>query len=120
MSGNTLYCPMIDARRMEVYMALYNAEGEQVVALHNRVLDEHTFKRYFEEGKTIVFNGNGIKKAKTIIHSPLAHFLDQRCSAKFLIKIANNAYEDKLFTDVVYFEPMYYKAPNITKSKKLL
>ncbi len=119
-NSQALYCSMIDARRKEVYMALYNESKEVIEDVQNKILDENSFRNYFEEGQEIIFTGNGSKKASSIFNSSKAIFFEGECSAETLIEIAVEAYKEKRFVDPVYFEPLYYKTPNITTPKKLL
>jgi len=64
---NALFCPMIDARRMEVYTALFNYKNEKVKDLEALIVDSESFQTEFNEGKQIVFCGNGSEKCKSVI-----------------------------------------------------
>lgn len=115
-----LYCPMIDARRMEVYTALFDANNGLLQQTNALIVDEHSFESYFEEDQVIIFSGNGAEKCKTVLHSSNAHFSSVVCSATNLIPLAISAYEKGKFEDVAYFAPDYHKSPNITTPKKVL
>lgn len=119
-SGKTLYAPMIDARRMEVYTALYTHEGEELLAPHALIVDSHAFETYFEQGYTIVFSGNGAEKCQSTITTPKAIFTTILCSAQYLIPLSHMKLNKYEFSDVAYAEPSYIKAPNITTPKKRL
>jgi tRNA threonylcarbamoyladenosine biosynthesis protein TsaB len=112
-----LYCPMIDARRMEVYCALFDANGQIVEPVNAVVINEESFERHFATGTRIIFSGNGAKKCKSVIDSPLAKFSEVVCSAKNIVKPALEAYGNKNFADLAYFAPNYMKAPQITIPK---
>ncbi|MEM0993442.1 MAG: tRNA (adenosine(37)-N6)-threonylcarbamoyltransferase complex dimerization subunit type 1 TsaB [Bacteroidota bacterium] len=115
-----LYCPMIDARRMEVYASLYDANGSIVQAQQAMVIDENSFADYFNNGQKVIFCGNGAVKCASVLTHPLAQFEDVICDAANLLRLATEAYEKQQFEDVAYFVPIYGKAPNITVSKKKL
>ena len=115
-----LYCPMIDARRMEVYCALFNHENKVVTGVSAKIIGEDSFQDYFVSGQKIVFLGNGAEKCKTVLKSPSSSFISVRCSAGHLPYLANKAYNAKSFVSLAYFTPNYLKAPNITIAKQKL
>ena len=115
-----LYCPMIDARRMEVYTAIYDSNNKIVDHLQAKIIDADAFQNYFDEGKKILFSGNGAEKCKPIIVSNNALFSSIKCSSKHLIPISEQQFKNKKFEDIAYYEPLYLKAPNITLPKKIL
>ncbi|MEZ5040054.1 MAG: tRNA (adenosine(37)-N6)-threonylcarbamoyltransferase complex dimerization subunit type 1 TsaB [Saprospiraceae bacterium] len=112
------YIPMIDARRMEVYTAIYNQEMDCVVAPYALVIEKEVFEPQLAEGAQLFLCGNGAPKCKTILQHPNIHFLAVGCSARHLVTLANRAFEQKQFVDIAYTEPFYLKPPNITLSKK--
>ena len=117
------YCPMIDARRMEVYTAIFTANTEGVVlsnALESLVIEENNFDKYFIENKRIVFCGNGAAKCRTIIRNEKAIFFENICSSMNMIPLSTTYYNKKQFVDIAYYTPLYLKAPNITQAKKIL
>ncbi len=119
---NTLYCPMIDARRMEVYAAIFDVQGNLVQPPAAIRVEHDTFQSFFAAGRTLIFSGNGAEKCKPFFTVPQAHFRSVLCSAKHLIQLAVQAFQKKKFADVAYFEPFYLKPPNITtpiKNKSL-
>jgi len=115
-----LYCPMIDARRMEVYTAVYDSELKEVEPTQALILDEQSFQQQFETGNKCYFVGDGSAKFEAILTNPLAVFPKITNSATLLNRLALKAYEQKQFSDLAYFSPNYFKSPNITKSKKVL
>ena len=104
-----LFCPMIDARRMEVYTALYTANLDQVETVKALILDENSFSKLLENNK-LVFFGNGADKCKPLYswHAN-SMFLDFENSATHLNEIALQKFNEKVFEDVAYFEPFYLK-----------
>jgi len=106
--STALLCPMIDARRMEVFTAVYNKDGQTVVAPHNLILEANSFANILEK-KSITFFGNGSIKWKQQTSSPNAHFADIEYSAKNMIELAAASYDRKAFTDLAYSEPHYLK-----------
>lgn len=105
----TLFCPMIDARRMEVYTALYNSAGEIKERVSAKIIDEDSFSAYLNKGP-ILFFGNGAAKCKEALNHPNALFLGPvKASARFMIKLAEEKYNRNEFEDVAYFEPFYLK-----------
>lgn len=106
---NTWLCPMIDARRMEVYTAFFDSNNEQKKEISADIIDETSYQDELNKRK-IVFFGNGAAKCKGKIKSGNALFIDDvKCSAKDLSELSYKAYTNKDFVDVAYFEPFYLK-----------
>lgn len=117
---DALLCPMIDARRMEVYCALYDRALNEVVQTQALVIDSDSFKDYLDK-QPIYFMGNGADKCVETIQHPNAHFIKNIVPrAKNMIPLAEIAMAKEQFEDVAYFEPFYLKEFVATKSKKLL
>lgn len=117
---DALLCPMIDARRMEVYCALYDRALNEVVQTQALVIDSDSFKEYLDK-QPIYFMGNGAEKCVETIQHPNAHFIKNIVPrAKNMIPLAEMAMAKEQFEDVAYFEPFYLKEFVATKSKKLL
>lgn len=117
---DALLCPMIDARRMEVYCALYDRALNEVVQTQALVIDSDSFKEYLDK-QPIYFMGNGADKCVETIQHPNAHFIKNIVPrAKNMIPLAEMAMSKEQFEDVAYFEPFYLKEFVATKSKKLL
>ena len=107
--ANTLLCPMIDARRMEVFTAIYNSALEEVLPTAPVVLDETSF-RVMLEGSPITFFGNGSAKFEAIVQHPNALFRQVNATAKNGVSLAHKAFNEKVFADLAYTEPQYGKA----------
>lgn len=100
---------MLDARRMEVYSAVFNTDYNQIRDTQAQILDENAFAEYLEKGK-VYFIGNGVEKTKTIINYPNAIFIEGKLpSANEMGLLAYNKYKISDFEDVAYFEPYYLK-----------
>ena len=104
-----LIIPLIDARRMEVYTAVFDGNsGDMLTQTEAKVLEELSFQEYHD--KKILFVGDGVTKAKEILQLSTADFDDKVYpTAKYLIKKAVERYNQKEFEDVAYFEPFYLK-----------
>ncbi|RPH34256.1 MAG: tRNA (adenosine(37)-N6)-threonylcarbamoyltransferase complex dimerization subunit type 1 TsaB [Bacteroidales bacterium] len=112
------YCPMIDARRMEVYTALYDKSFGKIKDIEAQVVDEKTFKDILDN-KKILFFGNGAIKCRNTINHHHAYFADNFLpSSKFMIPLALDAFSNQTFEDVAYFEPYYLKDFVATVSQK--
>lgn len=109
--------PLIDARRMEVYCAVFDGNsGEMISGTEAKILDEQSFTEL--EGKKILFVGDGAKKAKEILQLENADFVENIYpSAKYLIKKSVEKFNRQDFEDVAYFEPFYLKDFHGVKKK---
>ncbi|MCF8304436.1 MAG: tRNA (adenosine(37)-N6)-threonylcarbamoyltransferase complex dimerization subunit type 1 TsaB [Bacteroidales bacterium] len=108
-SDQLLFCPMIDARRMEVYSGLYDIENNPVRDVEAVIIDENSFSNYLKEYQ-IVFHGDGAEKCKNLLgKNKNAIFEDMKPSAKYMAEMAEVNYKQKQFVDVAYFEPFYLK-----------
>lgn len=117
---DALFCPMIDARRMEVYCAVYDRALREVMPVKAQVVEADTFTET-AGGRPIYFFGNGAAKCKDVIKCPNAHFIDNiEPLAKNMLPLANQAIRNEKFEDVAYFEPFYLKDFVATMPKKLL
>ena len=119
-----LLCPMLDARRMEVYTALYKLESEKIQiirAVEAKIIDEQSFAEELAL-QPIYFFGNGAAKCQAFITHPNAHFLDNYRNpiAKNMMPLAERAWFDEKFEDIAYFEPFYLKNYVAAKPKDLL
>jgi len=115
---DVLYAPMLDARRMEVYCAVYNKNLETILPVNALVLDENSIK-IFNLEKPICFFGDGMSKAKELLHEiNQAIFLENIVpSAKNMAALAFAKFQQKQFENLVLFEPFYLKE-FFTKSPK--
>ena len=101
--------PMLDARRMEVYSAIYNSNLELAREIKAEILNEESFKELLEKSK-VYFIGNGVEKTKTLIQHPNAVFVEGKLpSAKEMAKLSELKYKKSDTEDVAYFEPYYLK-----------
>ena len=106
---NSLFCPMIDARRMEVYAAFYNQEGIIQREISADIIDENSYSEILES-HSVYFFGNGAEKCKATLTHPNARFIDGMYPlAENMIVLAEKAYVENMFVDVAYFEPFYLK-----------
>jgi tRNA threonylcarbamoyladenosine biosynthesis protein TsaB len=112
---SAIYCPMIDARRMEVFSALYDVNNKQVRSIQADVVDENTYAELLVN--EIIFFGDGSLKCQEIINHKKAKFIEGIYpSAKNLGILAKDKFENNDFEDVAYFEPYYLK--NFVTGKK--
>ena len=113
-----LYCPMIDARRMEVFSALIAKDGEILKPVSAEVIGNEFLAEELLTHR-IIFFGNGSAKCKNVLSSPNAVFVsDINASAKYMGELVWDAYNKRHFEDVAYFEPFYLKDFVATVSKK--
>ena len=109
LSQDFLLCPMIDARRMEVYAGIYNQKLEQVRAIAADIVDENSYQEYLTQNK-LVFFGNGADKCKDCLTGKNTLFLnDIYPLASDMIALSEKAFEKEDFVDIAYFEPFYLK-----------
>lgn len=103
--------PMIDARRMEVYTAVFDFQFEELSKIEAKILDPDSFQSYFDTHEKIYFIGNGVSKFREICkNAKQAFFIEEKNpSAKQMCKLAHGLYEKQNFEDVAYFEPYYLK-----------
>lgn len=116
---NTLFCPLIDARRMEVYYALYNGSNEMVKEVKAEIVDESFLQSQFKDHE-IVFFGDAVEKCQDVLeNNPNAIFLQNRLpTASNMAILAEKKFRAKEYEDVAYFEPFYLKDFVAVKSKK--
>ena len=105
----TLFCPMLDARRMEVYYAIYDNSGNSVKKISAEIINDDSFNDIHESSK-IIFFGDGALKCRGVIRRQNICFDDDfRMSASHMFTPANEAFKDQRFENVAYFEPFYLK-----------
>lgn len=114
---NMLYCPMIDARRLEVYTAIYDSANNEIEPVQAKILDEHSFSSYLDN-HAICFFGDGMPKMRELL-TPLnppgrvdtkTIWIDSvYASAKNLVPLAEEAYSKNEFANLAYYEPFYLK-----------
>jgi tRNA threonylcarbamoyladenosine biosynthesis protein TsaB len=115
---NAWICPMIDARRMEVYTSFFDTLNVQKTDISADIIDENSYSDILKN-RQVVFCGNGAAKCKNMIKHDNAMFLDDIvCSAKYMAPLSDTAYREENFVDVAYFEPFYLKDFIATIPKK--
>lgn len=110
-------CPMIDARRMEVYAQIFDSEGHALTDVSAEVVDENSFAEWRCDGRLVIF-GNGAAKCSAVL--PDAKLINVVPSVRGLAPLAERAFNEGRFEDVAYFEPFYLKNFVVTTSKKRL
>lgn len=110
-------CPMVDARRMEVYAQVFDVEGHAQSDVVAEVVTEESFKQWRGEGKFVIF-GNGAKKCAKVL--PDAIIENVVPSARGIVRLAEEAFNAGKFEDLAYFEPFYLKDFIVIPSKKKL
>ena len=116
--GYRYIVPMIDARRMEVYAAVFE-NGKQITETAPAIIDENSYAEYLEQGP-VLFIGDGAGKCADVIKHPNAHFCQCHPKASSMLQPAIEALRKEDFKDVAYFEPFYLKEFVATVSKKKL
>ena len=107
-NATDLICPMVDARRMEVFTGLYNRDLLEISAARALIIDETSFDTFLSSHK-ILFCGNGSKKLQNILSSPNASFIEIIPNASQLSDLSQNCYINKQFANLAYSEPLYIK-----------
>jgi len=102
------FCPLIDARRMEVFMAVYNKSMETIVSPCAMIIEENSFDSLLALGK-ILFTGNGTDKLKKIVSHPNAMYKNSVTTAAEMVEMSENKYVEKKFANTAYTEPFYIK-----------
>ena len=119
-SQEPLLCPMLDARRMEVYAALYDRALKPIRPVSADIVDADTYKEYLDQ-RPIYFFGPGAAKCMDTINHPNAHYIDGiEPIAKWMQPLAERRFLNEQFEDVAYFVPFYLKDFVAIKSKPLL
>lgn len=111
--------PMIDARRMEVYSAIFTPDGRRLSETEPVIVTEDSFSKELSEGK-VLFIGDGAGKCSAVISSANASFVQCCPRADAMAAIAEEEYKQKRFKDIAYFEPFYLKEFTATVSSKKL
>jgi len=114
----SIFCPMIDARRMEVYTGFYSFENKEIRKVSAEIIDEESFASDLEKGE-IIFFGDGSAKCQSSLQSENAIFVaDITPTALGMIELSESKFEAEAFEDVAYFEPFYLKDFVATTPKK--
>lgn len=108
---NTLYCPMVDARRMEVYAGIYNHKLENLLAPRPWILTEENLLQPYTDTQQIVCFGSGAPKAEPLFAEKTVTVSgDFLARAEYMIQLATICFNLKQFQDIAYFEPAYLKS----------
>ena len=120
--ANFLLCPMIDARRMEVYCALYQFNGQEAQPTSAQIIDENSFDDWLERGPVVFFGDGAAKCEATLGGHPNALFPGKNVvpSARTVGELATAAFAEGLFEDIATFEPFYLKDFMTTQPRKLV
>ena len=117
---DALLIPMIDARRMEVYSAVYDRSLNMVRQVQADVIDDHSYLEYLDS-HPVYFFGDGAAKCSNVICHPAAHFIDNIAPlARHMTPLAERAVAQQNYVDVAYFEPFYLKDFVASLPKKLI
>ena len=115
--NDAVLCPMVDARRMEVYTRLFNAAGEPLSEVSAEIVTEESFAEW-RKGRQLVIFGNGAAKCREIL--PDATYVNITPSARGLARLAEQRLQEGKTEDIAYFEPFYLKDFIVIPSKKKL
>jgi tRNA threonylcarbamoyladenosine biosynthesis protein TsaB len=119
-TDKVLLCPMIDARRMEVFAAIYDTSLQEVRGVQSDIVDADTYKSFLDQHHVFFF-GNGAQKCMEVINHPNAHFVENiQPLAKNMMPLAEMRLRKGQFEDVAYFTPQYFKDYQAKLPKKLL
>jgi len=118
-SHSALFCPMLDARRMEVYCKIFDEKGNVFRPTKAEIVDENSFADLLSAHQMYFF-GNGAEKCKTFLTAQNAHFVDNIVPlAENMLALAAVEFHAGDFADTAYFEPFYLKEFQATKAKKM-
>ena len=115
--NDAVLCPMVDARRMEVYTRLFNAAGEPLSEVSAEIVTEESFSEWRKDRQLVIF-GNGAAKCREIL--PDATYVNITPSARGLARLAERRLQEGKTEDIAYFEPFYLKDFIVIPSKKKL
>lgn len=121
-SSTSILCPMIDARRMEVYTAFFNEKLERISETEALVIDENSFMEMKQDNHLYLF-GDGADKLASLFENDERINVTEKfhCSASYMAELADKAFKNNDFVDTAYFEPFYLKnfVPGLPKVKGL-
>ena len=119
-ASDALLCPMIDARRLEVYCLQMNSKGEVIVETEAVIIDEKSFEKELNKGRVLFF-GDGSDKCRELIRHENAVFVENIVpSAREVGQLAQEKFKKGEFENLAYYEPFYLKEFRIIESKKKL
>lgn len=118
--NSNLFCPLIDARRMEVFTAVYNRQMEQIETPSAMILDEASFEKLLQNNK-ICFLGSGAAKFKPLVKTTNASFFEVKSLIPSMAQLSYHKYSTVSYTHLVNSEPLYIKefhsSPDLTNKK---
>lgn len=115
--SDVVLCPMVDARRMEVYTQMFDTQGQPLNEVKAEIVTEESFKEWRNERQLVIF-GNGAAKCREVLND--ATYINVTPSARGLAALAHQRFEAGQTEDIAYFEPFYLKDFIIIPSKKKL
>ncbi len=116
-NGGDFIIPLLDARRMEVYAAVFDKDRHRVRETRAEIVDEHSFEEFLQKGKVVLL-GSGAEKCKEVLSGPNVIFNTEAVpSAREMASLSYQKFLDREFEDVAYFEPFYLKDFLITKKQ---
>lgn len=115
--SDAVLCPMVDARRMEVYTQMFDTQGQPLNEVKAEIVTEESFKEWRNERQLVIF-GNGATKCREVLND--ATYINVTPSARGLAALAHQRFEAGQTEDIAYFEPFYLKDFIIIPSKKKL
>lgn len=106
---NLLFCPMIDARRMEVYTSFYDKSGVQIRGIQADIIDHQSYLPFLDSN-SVLFFGNGADKCRESITHPNAIFINNVVtSSSYMVPLSERSFNSHNFANVAYYEPFYLK-----------
>ena len=118
--GADFIVPLIDARRMEVYTAVYDRSGKRLCDISPRIIDSDSFADEIPSSASVLYIGDAAEKCREPLSRPGSAFIQTFPKAAAMAPLAEEAFEKKQFEDVAYFEPFYLKDFIATVSRKKL
>lgn len=112
-----ILCPMVDARRMEVYTQIFASDGTPLSEVSAEIVTEESFSQWREKGEFVIF-GNGAAKCQEVLKD--AKYIEVVPSARGLVRLAEQRFSEGKVEDIAYFEPFYLKDFVVIPSKKKL
>lgn len=107
--GNEIIIPMTDARRMEVYTAVYDSALHELLSARPMILDSDSFAEFTGGERKVIFIGDAVGKAQTVISAPSAEWIDATPLALDMNALAEKAFRESRFADIAYATPEYMK-----------
>ncbi|MCD7964035.1 MAG: tRNA (adenosine(37)-N6)-threonylcarbamoyltransferase complex dimerization subunit type 1 TsaB [Rikenellaceae bacterium] len=116
---NSYLCPMIDARRMEVYCQIYDGKDKAITPIEAKIIGTDSFEEFISDKQFVIF-GNGASKCRDLLNGPNVRYVDVIHSASGMVDLSAEAFAQNNFVDTAYFEPFYLKDFVMTTTPKKL